>query len=54
MGIWKPREICSQWRGGAAVIHREASRITAVDLYRFTILGLMGVFYGFLIVLFFL
>jgi len=36
------------------MIHREASKVTALVLYRFTILGLIGIFYGFLVVLFFL
>jgi hypothetical protein len=54
MEIWKPIEICCQWRGGAAVIHREASKVIALVLYRFAVLGLLGIFYGFPVVLFFL
>jgi len=53
MEIRKPRGIGNLWRGGAAVIHREASRITTMDLYRFAILGLMGIFYLFLVFLMF-
>jgi len=36
------------------VIHREASKVIALVLYRFAVLGLLGIFYGFPVVLFFL
>jgi hypothetical protein len=36
------------------MLRKEAARISALALYRFAILGLMGIFYGILIVLFFL
>jgi hypothetical protein len=35
------------------MIQREASKVTAVDLYRCSILGLIGIFYGFLVFLLF-
>jgi hypothetical protein len=54
MELWKLIWIYNQWRGYAAMIHREASKVTTLDLYRFAVVGLMGIFYGFLIVLFFL
>ena len=54
MELWKLILIYNRWRGYAAMIHREASKVTALALYRFSIVGLMGIFYGFLVVLFFL
>jgi hypothetical protein len=42
-------------QGGTAMIHREieevSEKVTAMDVYRSVVLGLMGVFYGFLIFL---
>jgi hypothetical protein len=35
------------------MIHREIAQMTAVDLYRGIILGLMGLFYGFVVFLMF-
>jgi hypothetical protein len=52
MELWKLIWIYNRWRGYAAMIHREASKVTAVVLYRFTILGLTGIFYGFLVLFF--
>ena len=50
--------IGNRWKGGAAMITREnpkdTIKITAMDVYRGFILGLMGVFYGFLVFLIFL
>jgi hypothetical protein len=36
------------------MIQTERSRITAVDVYRCFVLGLVGIFYGFLVFLFLL
>ncbi len=36
------------------MIQREASKVTALALYGFATVGLTGIFYGFLVVLFFL
>lgn len=45
-------------KGGAAMITRETPKdtvkVAAMDVYRGVILGLMGVFYGFLLFLMFL
>jgi hypothetical protein len=54
MELWKLIWIYNRWRGYVAVIHREASKVIALALYRFAVLGLMGIFYGFLVVLSFL
>lgn len=35
------------------MIHRELAKITALDIYRGTILGLMGLFYVFIVFLMF-
>lgn len=34
--------------------HRERTKITALDIYHGALLGLMGLFYGFLVILMFL
>ena len=39
---------------GNTMTHQERIKITALDIYRSTILGLMGLFYGFLVFLMFL
>ncbi len=36
------------------MIHREVSKVMALALYRFAVLGLTGIFYGFLVAFFFL
>jgi hypothetical protein len=36
------------------MIHREISKVTALDIYRGIILGLMGLFFGFVVFLMFL
>jgi hypothetical protein len=54
MELWKLIWIYNRWRAYAALIYREASKVTTTDLYRFAVLGLIGNFYGFLAVLFFL
>ena len=38
-------------QGGTAMIQRENITITAIDVFRGFILGLMGVFFGFLVFL---
>jgi len=40
-------------KGGATMTQTERPKVTAMDLYRGFILGLMGVFYGFLVFLMF-
>lgn len=40
-------------KGGATMTQTERPKITAMDLYRGFVLGLMGVFYGFLVFLMF-
>lgn len=35
------------------MIHREAAQITAVDIYRGIVLGLTGLFFGFVVFLMF-
>jgi hypothetical protein len=54
MELWKLILIYNRWRGYAATIHRVASQVTALALYRFAVLGLISIFYGFLVALFFL
>ncbi len=54
MELWKLIWIYNLWRGYAALIGREVSKVTTTDLFRFAILGLIGNFYGFLAVLFLL
>jgi hypothetical protein len=54
MELWKLIWIYNRWRGYAAMIHREVSKVTTLVLYRFATVGLIGIFYGFLVVLFFL
>jgi hypothetical protein len=36
------------------MIHSEIAKVTAMDIYRGVILGLMGLFYGFVVFLMFL
>jgi hypothetical protein len=36
------------------MIQTERTKVTGMDVYRCAILGLIGIFYGFLVVLFFL
>ena len=45
--------IASGRKGGATMTQTEKPKVTAMDLYRGFILGLVGVFYGFLIFLMF-
>jgi hypothetical protein len=54
MELWKLILIYNRWRGYIAMIHRVGSQITALALSRVAIWGLMCIFYGFLVVLFFL
>jgi hypothetical protein len=54
MELWKLIWIYNLWRGYVAMIHRKASKVTAMVLSRFAMLGLTGIFYGYLVVLFFL
>ena len=54
MELWKLIWIYNLWRGYAAMIRRRASKVTALYLYRFAMLGSIGIFYSFLVVLFFL
>ena len=35
------------------MIHRDTAQITAVDIYRGVVLGLMGLFFGFVVFLMF-
>jgi len=45
--------IDNRCQGGAIMTQTERPKVTAMDLYRGFILGLMGVFYGFLVFLMF-
>ncbi len=40
-------------RGGAAMMQTERAKVTGMDVYRGAILGLMGIFYLFLVFLMF-
>ncbi len=54
MELWKLIWIYNRWRVYAALLHREVSKATGMIFYRFAALGSMGIFYGFMVVLFFL
>jgi hypothetical protein len=54
MELWKLIWIYNLWRGYAAMVHRKASKVATTVLYRFAMLGLTCMFYGFPVVLFFL
>ena len=43
----------NEQQGGAAMIQREVAKVTGLDIYRGAILGLMGIFYLFLVFLMF-
>ena len=45
--------LINERKGGATMTQTERPKVTAMDLYRGFILGLMGVFYGFLVFLMF-